>query len=286
VWLVLLLVPHPGGLSTNAWRYFALFTTVIVALILEPIPPAAAGLAGVTAAVALGYVAPKPADAIKWGLSGFSDSTIWLIFGALVVSTAYEKTGLGRRIALSLVRLMGQSTLGLGYAVMLADLAIAPFTPSNTGRSAGVIYPIVRGIPALYGSAPGPTARRIGAYLMWTAFAATAVTSSMFVTALAPNLLAIGLVREETGIRITYSQWALGFLPVGVPLAAALPALVYLIYPPEVRTSREVSAWASTELDRMGRLSLREATMGILVLLGLWYCRRCSRRERWSPGCP
>ena len=109
---------------------------------------------------------------------------------ALTLSTGYEKTGLGRRIALSMVRVMGRSTLGLGYAVMLADLAIAPFTPSNTGRSAGVIYPIVRSIPALYGSAPGPTARRIGAYLMWTAFAATSVTSSMFLTALAPNLLA------------------------------------------------------------------------------------------------
>jgi len=267
VWLVLVLVPHPDGLSVTAWRYFALFTTVVVVLVLEPIPPAAAGLAGVTAAVALGYVASTPADAIKWGLSGFSDATIWLIFGALVVSTAYERTGLGRRIALSLVRSMGQSSLGLGYAVMLADLALAPFTPSNTGRSAGVIYPIVRGIPALYGSAPGPTARRIGAYLMWTAFAATAVTSSMFVTALAPNLLAIGIIREETGIGITWAQWVLGFLPVGILLAATLPALVYAVYPPEVRTSREVPAWAATELERMGRLSWRELTMGVLVLV-------------------
>jgi L-tartrate/succinate antiporter len=267
VWLLLLSVPHPSGLSVNAWRYVALFTTVIVALILEPVPPAASGLAGLTTAVALGYVSPKPGDAIKWGLSGFSDGTIWLIFGTLVVSNAYEKTGLGRRIALSLVRLMGQSTLGLGYAVMLADLAIAPFTPSNTGRSAGVIYPIVRSIPALYESAPGPTARRIGAYLMWTAFAATAVSSSMFVTALAPNLLAIGLVREELGIDITWSQWALGFLPVGVLLAAALPTLVYLIYPPEVRTSSEVSTWAAAELHRMGRVSLQQVTMGLLILL-------------------
>ena len=51
---------------------------------------------------------------------------------------------------------MGRSTLGLGYAVMLADLLIAPFTPSNTGRSAGVIFPIIRGIPGIYGSRPGP----------------------------------------------------------------------------------------------------------------------------------
>ncbi len=272
VWLAILLIPPPDGLSTAAWRYLALFAGVIVALVLEPLPPAAVGLIGVSLAMVLGDVAPKPADAIKWGLSGFSDGTVWLIFGALTLCTGYEKTGLGRRIALLLVRTMGKSTLGLGYAVTLADLALAPFTASNTGRSAGVIFPIVRGIPALYGSEPGPTARRIGAYLMWTAFAATSVTSSMFPTALAPNLLAVGLIREETGLDITWSQWTLGFLPVGVLLIALLPLLVYLIDPPGLRSSPDVPAWAAAELTRMGRLSAREARMGLLTLLafGLW----------------
>ena len=167
---------------------------------------------------------------------------------------------------------MGRSTLGLGYAVTLADLAIAPFTPSNTGRSAGVIFPIVRGIPALYGSSPGPTARRLGAYLMWTAFAATAVTSSMFLTALAPNLLAIGLMRKEMALDITWSQWLLGFLPVGGLLIAALPLLVYVVYPPEIRSSPDVPAWAAAELVRMGKFSAQEALMGLLILLAfvLW----------------
>jgi L-tartrate/succinate antiporter len=43
---------------------------------------------------------------------------------------------------------------------------LAPFTPSNTARSGGTIFPIVANIPPLYDSAPGPTARRIGPYLM------------------------------------------------------------------------------------------------------------------------
>jgi L-tartrate/succinate antiporter len=272
VWLAIVLSPHPSGLSGNAWNYLGLFAGVVAALMLEPVPPAAVGLIGVTIGTVWGFIAPKPADAIKWGLSGFSDGTVWLIFGALTLSTGYEKTGLGRRIALSLVKAMGRSPLGLGYAVMLADLAIAPFTPSNTGRSAGVIYPIVRGIPALYGSAPGPTARRIGGYLLWTAFASTAVTSSMFLTALAPNLLAAALVRQETALTITWTRWALGFLPIGAPLIAALPLLVYLIYPPTIRSSAEVPAWAAAELARMGRLSAREGVMGLLILLAfaLW----------------
>jgi anion transporter len=272
VWPAIAFLPHPAGLSNNAWNYLGLFAAVIVALILEPIPPGAVGLVGMTLAVAFGFISRNPAEAIKWGLRGFSDVTVWLIFGALVFSRGYEKTGLGRRIALSLVGLMGKSTLGLGYAVMLADLAIAPFTPSNTGRSAGVIFPIIRGIPALYDSAPGPTARRIGAYLMWTAFASTAVTSSMFVTALGPNLLALGMVRQETGIDVTWSEWAVGFLPIGLLLIVPLPLLVYVIYPPEIRSSQEVSSWAKEELARMGRLSRNEIVMALLILLAfsLW----------------
>jgi L-tartrate/succinate antiporter len=214
---------------------------------------------------------------MAWGLSGFSDGTVWLIFGASVFARGYEKTGLGRRIALTLVKALGGNTLGLGYAVALADLLIAPFTPSNTARSAGVIYPILRNIPALYDSAPGPTARRIGGYLMWTAFAATAVTSSLFLTALAPNLLAIGLIRRATGMEISWSRWFLGILPVGVTLLGSLPLLVYLIYPPEVRSSREVPEWAAGELDAMGRVAPREWRM--LALIGLAFVLWIFARE-------
>ena len=39
VWLALLLIPHPTGLSPIAWRYLGLFAGVIVALVLEPLPP-------------------------------------------------------------------------------------------------------------------------------------------------------------------------------------------------------------------------------------------------------
>ena len=253
VCLVIVLIPHPAGLEINAWRYFALFAAVVVALILEPIPAAAAGLVGVTAAAASRYVVSSPADSITWALGGFSDSTVWLIFGAFMFALGNEKTGLGRRIALLLVKSLGRRTLGLGYAIALADLVLAPFTPSNTARSGGTIFPIIRNIPALYGSQPGKTARRIGSYIMWTAFAATCVTSSMFLTALAPNILALSLIKET--VEISWTQWAIGFLPVGVILILLLPVLVYKIYPPEVTSNEKIPSWASRELDRLGKFS-------------------------------
>lgn len=165
----ILLAPVPAGLPANAWRYFALFAAVIVGLITEPIPPAIIGMSGVIAAAALGLVRDTPAQSAQWALSGFGNATVWLIFSGYMFTLGYTQTGLGRRIALHLVRLLGHRTLGLGYAVALADLALAPFTASATARSAGTVFPIVRQIPELYASRPDDgTARRLGR-TCWTA---------------------------------------------------------------------------------------------------------------------
>jgi L-tartrate/succinate antiporter len=210
-----------------------------------------------------------PADAIKWALSGFSDSTVWLIFVAYMFAMGYEKTGLGRRLGLNLVRKLGKRTLGLGYAIALSDLVLAPFIPSNTARSGGTIFPIIRNIPALYGSTPEENPRKIGSYLMWTAIATTCVTSSMFVTALAPNLLALSIVQKTAKVTITWTEWFVGFLPVGFLLFLAVPYLAYKIYPPTQKVSEDVSRWAAEELAGMGPFTRKEGMMAGLAFLAL-----------------
>ncbi len=270
-------LPVPGGLAPNAWYFFAVFAAVIAGLVLEPLPPAAIGFLGVFLISALGLMGGTPADSIRWALSGFANTTVWLIFAAFMFALGYDKTGLGKRIGLSLVKTLGQRTLGLGYAVVFADLALAPFTPSNTARSAGTIFPIIRNLPGLYGSFPGATARRIGGYIMWTAFAATCVTSSMFLTALAPNLLALELVKKTSGIEIAWRQWFYGILPVGGILILLLPLLVYVIYPPGIKRGREIPLWASQELAAMGRVSRKEWVMAFLALVALAAWVFCGR---------
>jgi L-tartrate/succinate antiporter len=279
VGVALVLLPAPAGLDPRAWHYFALFATVMVAVVFEPLPPAVVGLAGVATAAALRLPFPArtlaapgfdaPSESVKWALASFSNTTVWLIFTAFIFALGYERTGLGRRLALVLVKRLGKRTLGLGYAVTLADLALAPITLSNTARSAGIIFPIIRAIPPLYDSQPGPTARRIGAYLMWTAFATTCVTSSMFLTSLAPNLLAADIVRRTVGISIGWTQWTLGFLPAGLLLIAVLPLLVYVLYPPEVKASPEVVGWAAAQLAALGRITSREIAMAALAAIAL-----------------
>jgi L-tartrate/succinate antiporter len=280
--VVLAFIPPPEGLPQHAWWYFAIFAGVIVGLMLEPLPGGAIGLIGVTLVIVLAnhvYLAPEqlakvgsrwPAEAIRWGLSGFANTTVWLIFGAFMFAMGYEKTGLGRRIALMLVKAMGRKTLTLGYAVTVADLILAPFTPSNTARSGGTIFPVIKNLPPLYDSKPNdPSARRIGGYIMWTALAATCVTSSMFLTALAPNLLALELAQKTAKVEISWMQWFTAFAPVGIVLLIAVPLLVYFIYPPEVKSGEEVPKWAGAELGKMGSITRNEIVLAILVIIAL-----------------
>jgi anion transporter len=270
VWLAVMLLPAPKGLNATQWHYFAIFLGTITGVIVEAMSPGAVGLVGLTVAAITRYVDPDPTKSIAWALSGFADTTVWLIVGAFVFAIGYRESRLGRRIALALVRALGRKTLGLGYAVAFADLLLAPGTPSNTARSGGTIFPIISNIPKIYGSEPGPTSRKIGSYIMWTAFATTAVTSSMFATSLAPNVAAIGIVSRIAHVTVTWPQWFFGFLPVGVVLFLLVPLLTYVLYPPEIKSGPEVSAWAGQELEKMGRFSRKERTMTILILAAMF----------------
>jgi L-tartrate/succinate antiporter len=275
--LILSLMPVPAGLTKDGWIFFSLFLSVFIGLIVEPFPSAYIGLLGVIIACIL-KIGPAIASpgavssekVLAWGLSGFSNTTVWLIFVAFMFALGYEKTGLGKRISLYLVNRMGRHTLSLGYAIAFADLILAPVIPSNTARSGGTIFPIIENIPLLYGSSPEKDPRKIGSYISWVAIASTCVTSSMFYTAMATNILAVSLA-EGAGIAgPSWTEWFICFLPVGIILILLVPFLTYIVYPPTVKVSENITEWAGKELRAMGRISKNEIFMTVLACLALF----------------
>ena len=175
--------PRPDGVSVEAWHLLAIFVATIVGIITKPLPMGAVALIGVTATALTGTLSLGDA------LSGFGNSTIWLIGVAFFVSRAIIKTGLGARIAYQFMKLFGQSTLGLSYGLGLADLVLAPAMPSNTARAGGVLMPLLRSVSLAYDSDPAAgTERRIGGFMMLSGFQINIITSAMFLTAMAANL--------------------------------------------------------------------------------------------------
>ena len=142
-------IPAPEGLSANAWHFLAIFFAVVVGLIIEPVPAALVGFVGISVVAILGIMG-NPTESINWALSGFSNSVIWLIFAAFMFALGYKKTGLGKRVSLLMIKYMGKSSLGLGYAVAFSDLVLAPFMQSNTARSGGSVFPVAINIPHIF----------------------------------------------------------------------------------------------------------------------------------------
>ncbi|WP_367971828.1 anion permease, partial [Helicobacter acinonychis] len=109
----------PNGLNPNAWLYFCVFMGMIVGLILEPVPAGLVALSALVLCVALkigvNSAIASANKAISWGLSGYANKTVWLVFVAFILGLGYEKSLLGKRIALLLIRFLGQTPLGLGY---------------------------------------------------------------------------------------------------------------------------------------------------------------------------
>lgn len=257
------IMPVPEGVKPQAWQLFALFVSTIVAFILQPLPIGALAFMSLTVAIITKVL--KPAEA----LSGFSDSTIWLIVSAFLFAKSFIKTGLGKRIAFLLIEKMGKNTLSLAYTIVLTDLIIAPATPSNAARAGGVIYPIVRSLASAFHSEPQDHPRRVGSYLMQVEYQGNTVTSAMFMTSMAGNPLAALLAAQAAGLEISWGLWALAALVPGILALLVIPYYLYKVYPPELKKTPEAKAIAQQELKQMGPMTLHERIVAVIFVVAL-----------------
>src|SRR3954451_20361642 len=217
--LIAFVIPRPQAIQPAGWRLFAVFASTVAGLMLQPIPGGALVLVAVVLAALVGGLTMPQA------LSGFGDTTVWLVMAAFFISRALIKTGLARRIALFFVRLFGRSTIGVCYALSLSDVALATVIPSNGARTGGVILPILQSICELYGSYPGETAARLGSYLYTGVYQAICVSAAMFLTGQASNPLAAKMV-SSYGFNVNWGNWFLAGLVPGAMSILVIPFVV------------------------------------------------------------
>jgi DASS family divalent anion:Na+ symporter len=258
-------VPH-GGHDPRGWGLLAVFAATIAGLIARPLPAGAVVMVAVTAANLLGLLT------VGQALSGFGNSTVWLIVAAFIFARGFVQTRLGERIAYLIISAVGRSALRLGYALLAADLVMAPVTASNTARAGGVLFPVTRSIARAFDSNPGPTASRLGTFLMAALYQGDLIVAGMFLTSMAANPLVAEMAFQGSGARLTWGTWALAAIVPGLVALAVVPYVVYRLCPPEVTDTTEVRTHARERLRDLGPMSRSEKGMlGVfLVVLSLW----------------
>ncbi len=264
--LVVYAIPRPESVTPEGWRLTGIFAAMVAGLMLQPMPVGALVLAAITCSTLFGGLTPAQA------LGGYGDPTVWLVQAAFFISRSLIDTGLARRIALFFVRLVGQSSLGVSYALGATDMVLAMIIPSNGARSGGVTLPIVRSISELYGSQPGATAPLLGAFLMASVYQAVCISSAMFFTGQASNPLAAQMAQQFGGYEVTWTGWALAGLVPGILSMLAVPYVVMKIYPPQIKRTPEATAFARQQLIEMGPMSRDEKILIAVftAVCGLW----------------
>lgn len=271
--------PVPAGVKPHAWQLFAIFVATITGFLLHPLPMGAVAIVSLTFTALMRVL--KPAEV----LSGFANGPIWLIVAALLFARGFIKSGLGRRIAYHFMRAFGGSPLSLGYSLVASDLVISTATPSNTARAGGILFPIVRSLSTAFGSEPGTSPRRLGAYIMQTVYHGNAITSAMFMTAMAGNPLIAELARKTLNINISWLTWAVAACVPGLISLIVIPYVLYRIYPPEIETTPEAKRIARRELAKMGPMTATERIVaGVFGLaLALWLAAGLTKVLPWLP---
>jgi DASS family divalent anion:Na+ symporter len=246
---------------------FAVFAATIAAFILQPFPNSINVLLAITFCVG--------ADLTKIGAilaDSFGNATVWLVFIAFLISKGFVKTRLGNRIAYILIKMFGSSSLKLAYVLAGTDLIIAPATPSVTARAGGIIFPITKSLCEAMDSTAGPTARRLGSFLMLSAIFVNAITASMFMTAMVSNPLIAELAKKVLGIEMTWAMWFYAAVVPGIISLLVIPYYLYKAYPPELKELTGAKEHAVRELEKMGPMTTSEKMMlGVFItIIVLW----------------
>lgn len=264
--IVIWLIPVPNGLLPQAWHLFAIFISTVFGFVLSPFSNGTIALMSLVFAVLSGNLS------LAQALSSFSNSTVWLIVSAFLFAKGFILTGLGKRIAYLITRAFGDSALKLAYSLAISDVIIGPATPSNTARAGGVLFPVVSSLCVAFDSHPGPTAKKMGNFLMLSAFHVDIIVSAMFLTAMAANPLAAELAKKTLGVDITWGSWFLAAIVPGIVGLIVIPYFIYRMCPPELKNVPEAKQFAEQELIKMGSATSQEIRMfGIFILsLILW----------------
>jgi len=263
------LVPRPEAVVPQAWALLSIFLSTISGLVLSPLPVGAWAFIGLTTAVVTETLSFQAA------FSAMTNDVIWLIVLAFFFARGFVRTGLGDRVATMFVRALGKSTLGLSYGLTISEAILAPAMPSTTARAGGVYLPIIQSLAKQAGSEPGPTSRKLGAFLVQTQLQSSGHSSAMCMTAAAQNLLSLKIA-ASLGI-IVASPWLTWFKAACVPAVIGLlvtPLLVYKLYPPEVQNTPDAPAQAAEKLKQLGPLTQDELmvviTMSITVFMWIF----------------
>ncbi len=208
-----LLFIHPEGLSAQANAVLACTLWIAVWWITEAIPIAVTSLLPIILFPLTGALSLNETTA------SFGHRYIFLYIGGFILAIAIERWNLHKRIALTIINIIGTNikTIILGFMVATAFLSM---WISNTATTV-MMLPIGMAIVAQLIDNPNTIEnenRIFGKALMLAIAYSASIGGISTLIGTPPNLVLAGIVQETYGIEITFSKWIVFGLPISIIL--------------------------------------------------------------------
>lgn len=273
---VIVSLPTPDGLSVAGHRMLGIMVFSVIVWATTAISyPVSASVIIALMALLIGF-APNPATGkifgtaagLAMGLKGFSSTAFCLVGAALFLAAAMTKTGLDKRIALTVLSKLGTKSNHVVIGVICCGFILSFFVPSTTARVACLV-PIVLGMISAFGV---PLKSRFAGMLMITVAQVDSVWNVGIKTAAAQNMVAVNFIRTQLGVDISWMDWFIAAAPFAILMSFALYHVMMFLMPPEIKEIPGGKETVKKLLADMGKITTNEIKLLVIsiCLLILW----------------
>ncbi|WP_324719538.1 SLC13 family permease [Salinimicrobium sp. HB62] len=271
VYIVLQSFDHPDSMPPAAWDVLCVTIWMALWWVTEAVPIA------VTALLPIALFPLTGAMTIGATTAAYGDKFVFLYLGGFLLAIAIEKWDLHRRIALSIIKIIGTNLRRVILGFMVATAFLSMWI-SNTATSVMMLPIGAAIISQLQDNQETERNERkvFGKALMLAIAYSASIGGIGTLIGTPPNLVLAGIVEKLYGIEITFYQWLKLGLPISVFLLAVcwkyLTSFAFDLQGMKLPGGRKEITKLLKDLGQINRQEKIVLTVFILTALG-WITR-------------
>lgn len=251
--------PTPPGLTEAGQRTLAIFVVSLLLWVSQLLPLAITSLFVLAALPLSGVMSSKEAYSL------FGNEAVFFIMGAFFLAAAIVKSGLSSRVALLFLRRFGADDRRLILGLLLAPAFMAFWMPEHA--VAAMMFPI--SLEIVNSLDLRPRRSRFGkAVFVAAAYGAIIGGVATFLGG-ARNPLAIGILKQSTGVTIGFFEWMVAVVPLVIFLLIVAYFLIIKFFVSERSDVSGAVRALEARMRELGVVSAQERVIAAIVLAAI-----------------
>jgi sodium-dependent dicarboxylate transporter 2/3/5 len=281
MFILIILFFHPEGLNKSANAVLASAVWIAIWWITE-----ALGIA-ITALLPIILFPLSGGVALKETTASYGHKYIFLFMGGFILAIAIEKWNLHKRIALTIIKIVGTNVVHIILGFMVATAFLSMWI-SNTATVV-MILPVGMAIILQLKDNPNTNQNEnliFGKALMLAIAYSASIGGMATLIGTPPNLVLAGVVQESYGIEITFAQWfSFGFPISLVFLFMAYFYITRIAFKLKQQEFPGGNSEIKKQLKALGKISFEEKIiLNVFILTAFAWISRSFLLQQFIPA--